>query len=77
MKLHQQPHLIHTVEEIELKLTYNSGNQKLLAVKGSKKIYSATHGGKGEAVTIVVCMCASRSNLTLPMALCKGKYTRA
>jgi hypothetical protein len=25
----------------------------------------------------VVCMCASRSNLTLPMALCKGKYTRA
>jgi hypothetical protein len=34
MNLHQQPHVIYNVEETELKLTYNSGNQKLLVVKG-------------------------------------------
>jgi hypothetical protein len=37
MNLHQQPHLIYNVEQTELKLTYNSGNQKLLVVKGSKR----------------------------------------
>jgi hypothetical protein len=37
MKLHQRPHLIYNVDEAVLKVTYNSGNQKLLAVKGSKR----------------------------------------
>jgi hypothetical protein len=35
MKLHQRHHLIYSVNETGLKLTYNSGKRKLLAVKGS------------------------------------------
>jgi hypothetical protein len=46
MNLRQQPHLIYNVEDTEIKLTYNSGNQKLLVVKVSKKIHGATHGEK-------------------------------
>jgi hypothetical protein len=33
MKLHQRPHLIYNLDETGVKLTYNSGNRKLLAVK--------------------------------------------
>jgi hypothetical protein len=36
-KLHKLSHLIYTVDKTRLKLTYNSGDQKLLAVKGSKR----------------------------------------
>jgi hypothetical protein len=38
MELHQRPHLIYNVDKTGLKLTYNFGHQKLLAVKDSKKI---------------------------------------
>jgi hypothetical protein len=37
MKLHQRPHLIYNADETGFKLTYSSGNQKLLAVYGSKR----------------------------------------
>jgi hypothetical protein len=43
------------VNETGLKLTYNSGNQKLLAVKGSER-FSANHREKGKTMTIVVCV---------------------
>jgi hypothetical protein len=36
VKLHQQLHVIQSVDETGLQLAYNSGNQKLLAVKGSR-----------------------------------------
>jgi hypothetical protein len=36
-KLHQRPHLIYNADEKGPKLTYISGNQELLAVKGSKR----------------------------------------
>jgi hypothetical protein len=54
MKLHQRSHLIYSVDETELQMTYSSGNQKLLAVKGSKRIHSATHGEKIETVRVMV-----------------------
>jgi hypothetical protein len=47
MKLHQRLHLIHNVDERELKLAYSSGNQNLLVVQ------CATHGEKA-TVTIAV-----------------------
>jgi hypothetical protein len=37
MKLHQRPNLIYKVDERGFKLTYSSGNQKLLAVNDSKE----------------------------------------
>jgi hypothetical protein len=37
MKLHQRHHLVYNMDEAGFKLTYNSGNQKLLAVNGSKR----------------------------------------
>jgi hypothetical protein len=43
MKLHQRPHLMYSVDETGLELIYSPGNQKLLAVKGIKRIYSDTH----------------------------------
>jgi hypothetical protein len=36
MKLHQRPLLIYNADETEIKLTYNSGNQKMLPVDGSE-----------------------------------------
>jgi hypothetical protein len=73
IKLHQRPHLIYRVDETGIKLAYNSGNQKLLIVKDSRRIHNAVHGEKGETVTITVCMSASGSNCFLPIVLCKGK----
>jgi hypothetical protein len=37
VKFNQRPHLICNVDETGLKLTYICGNQKLLAVNGSKR----------------------------------------
>jgi hypothetical protein len=37
MKSHQQPHLIYSVDETGLKLTYSSDNQKLFSIKGRKR----------------------------------------
>jgi hypothetical protein len=37
MKLHQRLYLIYNVDDTGLKMIYNSGNQKLLAVKGNKR----------------------------------------
>jgi hypothetical protein len=76
MKLHKRPHLMHNVDDTGPKLTYNSGNRKLLAVKGSTCIHKATHGEKGETVAIVFCLSASGSNWILPMVLCKDKYRK-
>jgi hypothetical protein len=60
MKLHQQPHLmyeyIQKLDETGLRLTCNSGSQKLLAVEGSKRVPTATHREKGETVTVVAFM---------------------
>jgi hypothetical protein len=42
IKFHQWHHLIYNVDETGLKLTYNSGNQKLLAVKGSRRDHTDT-----------------------------------
>jgi hypothetical protein len=61
------------VDETGLKMSYSSGNQKLLAVKCSKRIHSTTHGEKAETVTVLFCMIASGSNLILPAILCKGE----
>jgi hypothetical protein len=44
MKLHQRPHSIYTLDEIEFQLTCSSDNQKILAVEGSKIVPIATHG---------------------------------
>jgi hypothetical protein len=55
-------------------MSYSYGNQKLLAVKRSKRIHNTTRGEKVETVTVMVCMIASGSSLILPVILRKGKY---
>jgi hypothetical protein len=65
VKLRQWPHLTCNVDEARLRLTYKSGNQKLLAVKCCQK-FSVNHGEKDETVTIVVCMSASGTNWNIP-----------
>jgi hypothetical protein len=37
MKLHQGPHLMYSADERGWKPAYSSGDQKLLALKGSKR----------------------------------------
>jgi hypothetical protein len=73
LKLHQRHNLIYSVDEAGPKLTYNSDNKKLLAVKGSTTIHRATKKEKGETVTSVVCMSACGSNWIVPVVLCDGK----
>jgi hypothetical protein len=65
MKLHERLHLIYSVEETGLKPTYSSGNQKPLAVKGSKILHTDTRGEKRETLAVFSCMSASGSNLNL------------
>jgi hypothetical protein len=76
MKLHQRSHLTWSVDETGFKLLYSPGNQKLLAVKGSKRFTILLRGAKGETLTVVVCMSASGSSWILPVVLCKRKYRR-
>jgi hypothetical protein len=44
MNLYQRPHIMYSVDEKGLKLTYKSDNQKRLAVYGSKTVNTDTHG---------------------------------
>jgi hypothetical protein len=64
---------MYNMDEPGLKLTYISGNQKLSALKRSKR-FAVTFRGKGVTVIIVVCTSTSGSNWILPMVLCNGKY---
>jgi hypothetical protein len=41
--------------ETGLQQTCTSGNQKLLAVEGTKRVPAATHEGKGETMTVAAC----------------------
>jgi hypothetical protein len=41
MKLHQRLLLLYEVDDTGFQLPYSSGNQKLLAVKGSTRVHSA------------------------------------
>jgi hypothetical protein len=63
--LHQRLHLMGSMDELGLKLTYSSGNQKLLGIKGSKGVHTDTLRKGGEAVTVIGCMRANGSNLNL------------
>jgi hypothetical protein len=62
MKLHQRLLLLYEVGDTGYQLAYSSGNQKLLAVKGSTRVHAAAHGENGKSVTAVACMNASGSN---------------
>jgi hypothetical protein len=54
VKLHQRPQLIYRLDEVALKLTCSTVNQKLLAAEGSKQISTATHWEREETVRVVV-----------------------
>jgi hypothetical protein len=53
IELHQRTHLIYNLVETGLQFTCKSGNQKVLAVEGSKTVHIATTREKGDTVTVV------------------------
>jgi hypothetical protein len=73
MQLSQQPHLIYSMDEIGLQVTYFSGDQKMLAINDSERVHSASHGDKAETVRAVDCMNASARNWILPVVLRTGE----
>ena len=74
-KMSLQPENIYNVDETGLQLTFD-GKEKVLAAKGSKRVHKATHGEKGETVTVVACTNAAGTNWLPPMILYKGKYRK-
>jgi hypothetical protein len=62
------------MNETGLKLTCNSGNQELWALKGSKRIHTYTQKEKGGTLTLFGWISVNGSNWILPVDLYKGKY---
>lgn len=70
-----QPQQIYNVDESGLQLCFSSTN-KVLALKGSKRVHVATHGEHGETVTVIACTNATGSSWIPPMVLYKGVYEK-
>ncbi|XP_011859495.1 PREDICTED: uncharacterized protein LOC105556986 [Vollenhovia emeryi] len=75
LDLHNNPQLIYNVDESGLQLSY-SNKFKVLALKGSKRVHTATHAEKGETVTVVACTNATGSNWIPPIILYKGVHRK-
>ena len=74
-KIFLKPQQIYNVDESGLQLTF-SGQDKVLALKGSKRVHVATHGEQGETVTVVACTNATGTTWIPPMILYKGVYEK-
>jgi hypothetical protein len=59
VNLHQLIQLIYKVDKTGLKVTSNSNNQNLFAVKRSKRLTVLLHGENGKTITMLVFMSAS------------------
>ena len=58
-----------------LQLTCHN-DEKVLALKGSKRVHKATHAEQGETVSVLACTNAVGSQWIPPLILYKGKYAK-